>query len=415
MDNAISLKCALNREYLPINKRSIIYLAVDIFPPELTPLSDPVSSAICILIDRSGSMRGKKIDAAKTAVLQLLNQLQPGDYISIMTFSDESEILIDLQDIRWVDMLEARRKIEKIKSGGGTALYKGMDAVFQQFISTGIVSQQIPKRIVILTDGEPTDNIPDRLKIKLAEEIGESDISIVALGIGDKYNEDLLSNIAEHSHGVWKHISEPSDIPSIISGQMDEARTIVQIKPELSIHMSSGVDLKEIYKAMPDVYKLSNIKPVNSNIKIPITDIKFGEVQTFAIKLSAAGRAKGKHRLLTVQFTNDEKSQTDVVVNYTDDENLLDIENNAFPRGLFFTAETQIFTKVGLSGDSTMLQKAAQQTETILRTSSLTENIMIKEAAERISDTIIKAKTGMSEEETKIAKQSMTQIGRNKK
>jgi Ca-activated chloride channel family protein len=414
MENAISFKCALNREYLPTNKRSIVYLAIDVYPPELTPLSDPVSSAICILIDRSGSMRGKKMDAAKTAVLQLLNQLQPGDYIGIMTFSDDFENLIDLQDIRWVDMLEARKKIEKVKSGGGTALYMAMDAAFQQFNSTGIVSQPMPKRIVVLTDGEPTDSIPDRLKIKLAEEIGDSNVSIIALGIGEKYNEDLLSNIAEHSHGVWKHISTPADIPSIISRQIDDSRTVIQIKPELSLHLSSGVDLKEIYKTMPDVYKITNFKVEHSDIKIPLTDVKFGEAQTYAVKLSVAGRVVGKNRLLRMQFSGDEKSQTDVVVNHTDDESLLDIENNAFPRGLFFTAETQVFTKAGLSGDSTKLQRAEHQAETLLRTSNLIENNMIREAAERIHDTIIKAKTGMSEEETKIAKQSMTHIRRNK-
>ena len=89
MGSSVSLKCTLNRIYVPAGKNAIVYLAMDIMPAEHTSVRESLPSAICLLIDRSGSMWGKKLNQAKAAAKGLINQLQPGDAIGLVTETSE--------------------------------------------------------------------------------------------------------------------------------------------------------------------------------------------------------------------------------------------------------------------------------------------------------------------------------------
>jgi hypothetical protein len=240
----------------------------------------------------------------------------------------------------------------------------------------------------------------------------ETGISVQTLGIGADYNEDLLSSISQHSGGMWQHVTSPSQIMTIMSQQLTEAKTVVSTMPEIIIYLSQNVQLQQVYKAMPEVYPITNLRLNGSEIRIPLSDIKIREPQTLAAKLSLPPSSEGQHRVATVEISNMQGSQTEIIANYTRDEHLLSLENNAFTRGIFLTAETQVLTRVGLSGDKTALRQAEHNRETILKDPNLTNIDTVQETAIRVNEIITKIKTGLTEEETKVAKYGMTQIRR---
>lgn len=409
MSSAVSLRCTLNREYLPPNKKSVVYLALDILPPQSPPGARGLPSAICLLIDRSGSMKGERLDQAKAAAHQMLGQLQPTDYIGMMTFSSKIDRVADLEQVQSVDMRQLAKKIERLKAGGGTELYRGLEAAYEQLIRIGNTAGHLVKRVILLSDGKPDDDIPDTEYKNLAARMREMGISVQTLGVGPDYNEDLLGSIAEYSGGMWQHISSPSEIITTFVRQLTEARTIVATMPEILMRLSQDVQLQQVYKAMPDVYPVTNLKLGGAYIRIPLSDIRAGEAQTLAAKLSLPPRPEGQCRLATVEIAGEPGSQADVIATYTADERLLGMESNAFPRGVFLTAETQVLTRVGLMGNKTALRQAEQGRDTMLRDRNLTKIRAIHETAIRINETITKAKAGLTDEETKVAKQGMTE------
>lgn len=411
MDSPVSIKCTVNRRYLPVHKRSIVYLAIEVLPPETWNESERLPSAICILIDRSGSMRGKKLEQAKACARFLLNQLQPGDFIGLVTFSSNVEEIVPLVKMQEVDVLEFNRKIDKVKCGGGTELYRALDAVSQQFLRSGLTSSDIVKRIILLSDGQPTDHVPEGQYIRLAKEMGEVGISMIALGLGKEYNEDLMSELAEHSRGVWKHISTADEMPAIFSQQLEDTRVVVKIKPEIVMHLGEGVELKMIYKFMPEAFKIGDLKHEGDRVTIPVSDIKMMQPQIFVAQLSAPPAPEGERSLVKVQMMDEPASQQDVRVSYTADDDLWGVESDAFPRGIFLTAQTQVLTKQGLSGDKLALARARDIVETMLADPALNIDA-VHEATTVISETIRKAEEGLTEEETKVAKQDVTQIRR---
>jgi Ca-activated chloride channel family protein len=404
----ISLKCTVNREFLPPDKRSIVYLAMDIVPPRDMDVAGALSSAICLLIDRSGSMKGKKIEQVREAASQLVDGFLPTDYIGMVTFSDGVEVISSFERVQSVDTFLLKGKIERLKAYGNTELYKGLETAYEQILQTGKTAGNVVKRIILLSDGQPTDKVPETEYVRLASRMREMGISILTLGVGKDYNEDLLAALATQSGGEWKHISSPSEISDVFSTQLAETRTVLHVLPDVIMHLSQDVELQEVFKAIPDVYTITNLKQNGLDFAIPLSDIKAGEPQTLAIKLSVPPGQEGTFKLATVEVEDLPGTQCDIIINYSKDERLLAIENNAFPRGIFATAKTQVLTRAGIS-DDTALKQAEDLTETILKDPNLSGITTIRAAAEKIGDTIDKAKAGLSEEETKEAKEDMTQ------
>jgi Ca-activated chloride channel family protein len=412
MGSSVSLKCTLNREFVPADKKSIVYLAMDIWPPDGTMSPLGMSSAICLLIDRSGSMWGKKLNQAKEAAQRLIDQLQPGDSIGLITFSSKVEPVVEMDQIQSLDVSDLKNKIQKIKCGGGTELYRGLDTAFLQFVRSGSTSGEMVRRVILLSDGEPTDHMPDSHFIKLATEMGNAGISVMALGVGKEYNEDLLGDIAENSRGVWKHISDASDIPAIFTQQLEETRTVVRTSLRVSTHMEKDVEIKEIYKASPEVYSIDFKRTGDDDVKIALGDVKAGMRQMIVAKLAVPLKPEGPFTLGKVYVTDEPAVQSDIKVTYTKDENLFGAENDAFPRGAFLQAETQALTKKGLSGDTEALERARQQAETLARDQTLTRSGTFGKDMEGVVKILDKTNKGMTEEETKLAKQDMTQTRR---
>ena len=387
-------------------------MSVDILPPQVLEGTQGLASAICLLIDRSGSMAGDNIDQAQAAAYQLLDQLQATDHVGVVTFAGKIERVADVEPVQSINIRALKEEISMIRAKGGTELHKGMESAYQQLLRTSKAAGNLVKRVILLSDGQPTDGVPEREYVKLARRMREMGISVLALGIGPDYNEDLLGTIAENSGGVWKHISSPREIPDIFSKQLEETKTVIHTMPGILMHLSKDVELKDVYKAAPEVYPVLNLKHSGAEVMIPLSDIKAGEPQTLVARLSAPARPEGQCRLAKVGIDSEPESQTDITASYTNDEQLWGIENNAFPRGIFLTAETQVLTRKGLSGDETALKRAEQMSNTILRDPNLTKIHTIHDTVVKAGETIIKAKTGMTEEETKLAKHGMTEIKR---
>jgi Ca-activated chloride channel family protein len=254
--------------------------------------------------------------------------------------------------------------------------------------------------------------MPESFYIKLAKEMGETGISVMALGLGKEYNEDLLSEIAEHSRGIWKHISQPEDLPAIFSQQLDDTRVVIRVKPEIVLQLSDNVEMKMMYKFIPEAIKIGDLKRNGAEITVPLSDLKLMESQTLVVQLSVPSAPEGQLCLVKVQIADDPTTQQEIMATCTSDENLWGTENNPFPRGIFLTAKTQVLTQEGLSGDQSALNRARELAETILADQSLSEIYSLQETTTTIRQTIGDAQNGLTDEETKVAKQDMTRIRR---
>ncbi|KYK30818.1 MAG: VWA domain-containing protein [Theionarchaea archaeon] len=411
MSGDVDLTCSLNRAYIPPNKGQRLFLDIEIAPiTKAIPGFLPVN--VCLLIDRSGSMVGKKLNNAKKGAINLVNQLDSNDYCGVVTFESEVDIVVPCQYVTDKPMFENR--IQRISVGGSTEMYEGLETAFAELrrsLQINSSGKEPVRRVILLSDGQPTDGRYVSEYRGLARKMREVGISITALGIGKYYNENILSALAEDSGGMWYHVLSPDKIPEIFSNELANMKTVVLSRPELVLKLSQGVELADIYKSRPDVHRISNIQRISNEYRIPVSDVRTGEIQTITARIGVPPRPEGEWRIAHVSVVSGAVCRREnVIAHYTSNQALWN-ETDSYSRTLFAVTETQIKAKDGLSGDKTAFKQAETQLKVLLKESEATH---IKDIADRtaVLEKIINKATVMSEEEKKEAKSELTMIKR---
>src|SRR6185437_4656241 len=120
----------------------------------------------CFVLDTSGSMSGKKIEAVRTAVSILVDQMQPDDMVSVVSFSGKGKVIVPAQPVR--NKLAIQSLVAGLHSGGGTQMATGMVLGLEELQK--FHSPQVVSRMVLLTDGQTSNKgkcleLADRARI----------------------------------------------------------------------------------------------------------------------------------------------------------------------------------------------------------------------------------------------------------
>lgn len=112
-------------------------------------LDSNVPLNLCLILDKSGSMSGTAINTVKQAVERLLDQLKPGDRISVVTFDDSAQVLIPNQVIENRDRLKAQIA-SQLEADGGTAIAEGLRLGIKE-LTKEIVGKLFPTHFCLQT------------------------------------------------------------------------------------------------------------------------------------------------------------------------------------------------------------------------------------------------------------------------
>ena len=162
----IDFKCSSNRDNVKSDSGSIVFVGIDFFADESTVLQTR-NLNICLAIDSSGSMQGEKIEQAKESAIILARSLSPNDLISIVTFEYKVKVLLAPTPASEQQKIES--VIQSISVGSATALYGGLQKAYE-LASKNSQAGRIT-RIVLITDGIPTDKENPKDYEKLCKEI----------------------------------------------------------------------------------------------------------------------------------------------------------------------------------------------------------------------------------------------------
>jgi Ca-activated chloride channel family protein len=155
--------------------------------------------AVSLVIDRSGSMNGGKLDEAKRCALDLLSRLKDGDWVSVVIYDDQVEVLLETMSVRMAKALLPLR-LDEIEPRNMTNLHggwlKGAETLAPR-AGRGMVS-----RVILLSDGQANRGLLEREAIyEQVRELASAGVTTSTVGIGFDFNEELMTGIATAGQG----------------------------------------------------------------------------------------------------------------------------------------------------------------------------------------------------------------------
>jgi len=165
----------------------------------------PKSVAMVVVLDRSGSMAGDKIDLAKEATKAPLDLLTGDDFFGVVAFDYSFAWAAPLQSA--VNKQEITGLISEIIAGGETNIYPALEAAYNEL-------QQSPsevKHVILLSDGRTVPAEYDTLVKSMAD----AKITVSTIAVGSGADQELLKNIADWGKGRTYYLEDPAHVPQI--------------------------------------------------------------------------------------------------------------------------------------------------------------------------------------------------------
>lgn len=193
---------------------------------------------VAIVLDRSGSMQGEKIQRAREAAIGALDLLRSDDIVSIVAYDSDVNVLVPATKL--TDKEHVANIIRAIQPGGNTALFGGVSkgaAEVRKFMDEKRVN-----RVILLSDGLANvgPSSPGELG-DLGASMKKENISVSTLGLGLGYNEDLMVQLAGKSGGNHQFIENASELASIFRSEFDDVLSVVAQSVDVKIEIPEGI------------------------------------------------------------------------------------------------------------------------------------------------------------------------------
>jgi Ca-activated chloride channel homolog len=253
---ALALELVLSATRLPlVDSPQLLYAMVTINSIESRQAGQQPLNLV-LVVDRSTSMRGERLETVIGAVDLLLDKLGPDDSLAVVTFSDRAEVVLPAIRRRRSNQAtdsqvaaawrNPHEQLQSIVASGGTEIFQGLRA--------GVVQarQMAPghtSHLILLTDGHTYGDAADCLR--LGEEAAAEGIDITALGIGAGWNDQFLDALVSPSGGQSGFIEQPGDLLPLLESRLKGLEAVYGRNARLIQNWPSNLQLRSGFKLSP--------------------------------------------------------------------------------------------------------------------------------------------------------------------
>ena len=192
---------------------------------------------VSFVLDNSGSMSGQPLEDAKKAMLTILNNLYPGDVISITVFSDQAKTVLPFAQIGGANSGLLQKGINSIISEGGTCLFSGVKAGANALMANAGTNYE--NCLIVISDGESSET--PLFMNEVGKKLLDADVRVICIGLD--YDNPLLESLAKGAQGQYHHIGQANELAMILMTTLEQS----------NIAASAAFDNKFILTLPPNV------------------------------------------------------------------------------------------------------------------------------------------------------------------
>ncbi|RCG32713.1 VWA domain-containing protein [Sphaerisporangium album] len=265
----------LDLDVVPLDQDGEVTVLVQITAPRPKPSATRRPATLQIVLDRSGSMAGGRLDGAKRALLSLVDRLDPADDFGLVSFDDTARV--DLPAGPLTDKKGAKHAIAALRPGNQTDLSSGLLRGIQE---AHRAAGDRGATLLLISDGHANMGTTDPVKLgQVAMAAHRHGVSTTTLGYGLDYDERLMAAIADGGAGSALHAEDPDTAGRLIAGEVDGLLAKVTQALSLAVTPRHPVSSVLLYGGLP-----SNRLP-NGAIMAELGDLYAGETRKTLLRL----------------------------------------------------------------------------------------------------------------------------------
>ncbi len=206
---------------------------------------------LSLVLDRSGSMAGEKLELAKKAASSAIALLSPLDTVSVVYYNDQVDVAFSPAKVTPDAAREASDSMERLRADGWTDLCGGWMQGCKEVART--LDENAVGRVLLLTDGLANRGTVDHEQILVhVRELRARGVSTSTFGLGEDFDEGLLGRMAEAGGGAFHYVAAPESIQGFLTQEIGEALEIALPEAEVVLE---GLDDVEV--GSPNGYLLT--------------------------------------------------------------------------------------------------------------------------------------------------------------
>lgn len=255
---------------------------------------------VALVIDRSGSMSGGKVETAKSAALSVLSRLTERDTAAVVVFDDHIDVVQAEAPVTQLLRAHVTAELARIDARGSTALHEGWLVGCRAIAADTRRTEPADgvRRCFLLTDGQANVGVTDPHQIA-EEAVGvrmNAGVGTSTFGIGEDYDEELLGPLAEAGGGQFHHLRTPAEIATTFVGELEQMLGVAAQGAQLEIQAEPGVDL-EIVSA----YAVRAGAAGSARWSLGLGDLLAGDERHVVVQLKFPARAEGDDDVRTLR------------------------------------------------------------------------------------------------------------------
>jgi Ca-activated chloride channel family protein len=255
----------------------------------------PAPLALGIALDRSGSMDGSKIRAARDGAIGIVQALDETIAFVMVAFSDRAETLFGPALGTKENKQRAVQMMRVVTAAGGTAMSTALSAIADTFGQ----EQSRAKKVLLLTDGKNESEHRAALDRAVAR-CAAANISVSAWGVGADWDEKELRYIADQTRGDADIIPTPQQIGAAFAAAFSEMRKTALTDVQMHLWSPVGVTMKQIAQVYPQIVPLVTYPdPASPRQQIvSLGSFAAGDQRDYLIDLDVPAYAPGQQFLM---------------------------------------------------------------------------------------------------------------------
>jgi len=281
----MNVKALLDVDMVALEATDKVTLMLDLTAPANPKHQSRPGQAVQVVLDRSGSMQGAPLDAAKGSLLKLIERLAPQDSFGLVAFDDNALVIAPTRTMADHHMPSLRKAIREMQTGGSTDISAGYLMGLRELTRVQAVGGST---LLLISDGHANSGEQDpKFFTEVATKSATQKVTTSTIGLGTGYDESILEALSQGGGGAHRFAGSIDEAVGAIAAEVDDlldktiVNAVLRLTPTAAMTTAPAIEILQRLPYWKD----------GETYVLQLGDLFSGENRRFVIDIEVPGIA----------------------------------------------------------------------------------------------------------------------------